>query len=333
MIDKRPKALITGITGQDGSYLTQLLLEKNYHIIGAVRDRGEAISKLPPEITSAIELTEWNILYQNSITEMLTSHRPHEIYNFAAYSSGSGMFDDAVGIAEVNGVAVARILEAIRLVDDKIRFCQASSREIFGEATQSPQNELTTTNPRSPYGAAKLYADAMIKIYRDRYKIFACSAILYNHESPRRGLDFVTRKISHEAAKIKLGLSKELKLGNLDSFRDWGFAGDYVYAMWLMLQQQNPSDYVLATGELHSVREFCDLAFKALGLDYREYVLEDKSYFRPTESTPLVGDISKARSELKWQPQINFKSLIEMMVAEDLKTLSSIKSQGMKSNV
>jgi GDPmannose 4,6-dehydratase len=235
MESRKPSALITGISGQDGTYLTELLLEKNYHVIGAVRDRVKAQSMLPPEIANAIELTEWNMLDQHSITEMLVNYRPQELYNFAAYSSGSGMYDEAVDIAEINGLAVTRILEAIRSVDTGIRFCQASSREIFGEASVSPQNELTTVKPRSPYGAAKLYTNPTIKIYKNKYKLFTCSTILYNHENPRQNLNFVTKKISYQTAKIKLGLAQELELGNLDAVRDWGFAGDYVYGMWLML--------------------------------------------------------------------------------------------------
>jgi GDPmannose 4,6-dehydratase len=254
--------------------------------------------------------------------EVLAECRPTEIYNFAAYSSGAGMFDDPVGIGEVNGLAVARILEAIRAVDTNIRFCQASSREIFGEAIESPQTEATPTNPRSPYGAAKLYADAMIKIYRQRYGLFACSAILFNHESPRRGLEFVTRKITHEAAKIKLGLTKELHLGNLDAQRDWGFAGDYVRAMWLMLQQERAEDYVVATGKAHSVRELCEFAFSRLGLDYRDYVREDVLAFRPAETALLVGSAAKAKQNLGWEPEVEFRELVHMMVDADLQTLT-----------
>ena len=246
---------------------------------------------------------------------------PTEIYNFAAYSSGSGMFEDPVGIGEINGLAVTRILEAIREVDINIRFCQASSREIFGEAIQSPQTERTPSNPRSPYGAAKLYADSMIRIYREHYKIFACSAILFNHESPRRGLGFVTRKITHEASRIKLGLAKELHLGNLNALRDWGFAGDTVNAMWLMLQQVHADDYIVATGETHSVREFCECAFGYLALDYRNYVYEDESVYRPVEAAMLVGNIDKTRTALGWKPKVKFNELVHMMVDADMQAL------------
>ena len=219
------------------------------------------------------------------------------------------------------------MLEAIREVDAGIRFCQASSREIFGEPFESPQTECTPHNPRSPYGAAKLYADSMIQIYRQRYGLFACSAILFNHESPRRGLCFVTRKITHEAAKIKLGLTKELYLGNLEARRDWGFAGDYVHAMWLMQQQSHPDDYVIATGETHSVREFCECAFRHLGLDYREYVQEDSAAFRPSESSLLVGDAKRAKQILGWEPQVGFGELVDMMVDADLQMLDGNAKQ------
>ena len=319
----KQSALITGITGQDGSYLAELLLGKGYYVIGAVRNPEMVSEHLPDALKNNVDLIDWNMLDQYSMTEVLVKYRPQEIYNFAAYSSGVGMYDDPVSVGELNGMAVTRMLEAIRRVDTKMRFCQASSREIFGEATESPQNELTSVNPRSPYGAAKLYADSMIRIYRQRYGIFACSAILFNHESPRRGLGFVTRKITYEAARIKLGLAKELHLGNLDAHRDWGFAGDFVRAMWLMLQQKHANDYVLATGQVHSVREFCDLAFSYLGLEYRDYVREDKASYRPAETSLLVGDITKARTDLNWQPEVSFKELVQMMVDEDLRSLSN----------
>lgn len=321
MTDK-PTALITGITGQDGSYLAELLLAKGYRVIGTVRDRQKAGDASPVALKDAVEFVAWDMLDQRGMTGTLAQYRPQEIYNFAAYSSGAGMYDDPVGVGEVNGMAVARMLEAIRVVDVRMRFCQASSREIFGEAVESPQDEATPVNPRSPYGAAKLYADSMIRIYRQRYDIFACSAILFNHESPRRGLGFVTRKITCAAAKIKLGLVKELHLGNLDAQRDWGFAGDYVRAMWLMLQQERADDYVLATGQVHSVRELCELAFSHLGLDYRDYVREEEACYRPTEGALLVGNIAKARSELRWQPETGFRELVQMMVDEDLRRLS-----------
>lgn len=315
-------ALITGITGQDGSYLAELLLAKGYRVIGAVRDPQQAAAVLPGGLMGAVELVAWDMLDQRRMAETLAGYRPQEFYNFAAYSSGAGMYDDPVGVGEVNGMAVARMLEAIRAVDAGIRFCQASSREIFGEALESPQSESTPANPRSPYGAAKLYADSMLRIYRQRYGLFACSAILFNHESPRRGAGFVTRKITHEAARIRLGLATALHLGNLDAQRDWGFAGDFVRAMWLMLQQDHADDYVLATGEAHSVRELCELAFSYLGLDYRDHVREEAASYRPAEAALLVGNIAKARSELGWQPETGFRELVQMMVDEDLRRLS-----------
>lgn len=316
------KALITGITGQDGSYLAELLLARGYRVIGTTRNPQEAFKLFQPALQESVGLVAWDMLDQRLMIEILAEYRPQELYNFAAYSSGAGMYDDPIGVGEVNGMAVTRILEAIRAVDDKIRFCQASSREIFGEALETPQNEFTPTNPRSPYGAAKLYADAMIRVYRKHYSLYACSAVLFNHESPRRSTEFVTRKITYEAAKIKLGLAKELHLGNLDAQRDWGFAGDFVRAMWLMLQQDSADDYVLATGESHSVREFCGLAFRCLGLDYRDYVREVAASYRSAETALLIGDITKARTKLNWQPEIGFKELVQMMVSQDLQRLS-----------
>ncbi len=273
-------------------------------------------------MSSSVELVEWSMLEQFHMMEVLAEYRPTEIYNFAAYSSGAGMFDDSVGIGEVNGIAVARILEAIRTVDTRIRFCQASSSELFGEALESPQSEITPFRPRTPYGAAKLYAHSMIRIYRQHYGLFGCSAILFNHESPRRGLGFVTRKITHEAVKIKLGLATELRLGNLDARRDWGFAGDYVRAMWLMLQQLHADDYVVATGETHSVRELCEIAFERLGLDYRDYVKEDAVWYRPVEAVQLVGCSTNAKNQLGWVPEVRFREMVSMMVDADLQLLT-----------
>ncbi len=320
-MSKKPSALITGIAGQDGSYLAELLVAKGYRVIGAVRDPDKAAVLLPRNIQTAVELVAWDMLDQRLMIKTLRDYQPQEFYNFAACSSGVRMYDDPVSISEVNGVSVTRMLEAIRTADVYIRFCQASSREIFGDGLESPQNELTPMCPRSPYGAAKLYADNMIRIYRERYDLFACSAILFNHESPRRGLEFVTRKITSEVAKIKCGLTKELRLGNLNAYRDWGFAGDYVRGMWLMLQQEHPSDYVFATGKAHTVRELCEIAFSHLGLDYRDYVREEVESYRPAESALLVGDISKARIKLNWHPETGFKELVKMMVDEDLRKL------------
>lgn len=316
-------ALITGITGQDGYYLAEYMLKRGYKIVGSVRSRSEAISRLPKGFVNKVELVEWNLLDYQKIVQILSYYRPAEIYNLAAYSSGAAMFEDPLGIGEINGLAVTRLLEAILEIDLKIRFCQASSREIFGEPTESPQTELTQTIPRSPYGASKLYADSMIRIYRQRHNLFACSAILFNHESPRRNLEFVTRKITYEAVKIKLGLAHTLNLGNLEAYRDWGFAGDYVRAMWLMLQQDQADDYVVATGKVHSVREICELAFSHLDMDYRDYVREEMAAYRPAEAFLLVGCAAKANSKLNWKPEIEFKDLIYMMVDEDLRYLSN----------
>lgn len=315
-------ALITGIAGQDGGYLAELLLAKGYRVVGAVRDPESAYARLPGVLARTVELVAWDMSSQAAMTQALARIKPTELYNFAAYSSGAGMYDDPVGIGDVNGLAVARILEAIREVDIRIRFCQASSREVFGEAVESPQTECTPRNPRSPYGAAKLFADSLIHIYRRHYGMFASAAILFNHESPRRHMSFVTRKITHQAARIKLGLATQLRLGNLDAQRDWGFAGDYVRAMWLMLQQLHADDYIVCTGETHSVREFCECAFDYLGLDYRNYLGEDQRSHRPAEPVLLVGSAAKAKRELDWAPEVGFRDLVHMMVDADLQLLS-----------
>lgn len=314
-------ALITGITGQDGLYLAELLLTKGYRVAGTVRDMQNAKESLPTALMQRVELVVWNMLDQCRITEILAEYRFSEIYNLAAYTSGAGMFNDAVDIGEVNGLAVTRILDAIRTVDTNIRFCQASSSEMFGNALESPQSEATPFRPRTPYGAAKLYAHSMIQIYRQHYGLFGCSAILFNHESPRRGPGFVTRKITLEVAKIKLGIVNELFLGNLDARRDWGFAGDYVRALWLMLKHPNADDYVVATGETHSVRELCDIAFGHFNLDYRDYVREDTASYRPIESVQLVGNSNKVRNQLGWIPEVGFHEMISMMVDADLRKL------------
>jgi len=319
-------ALVTGISGQDGSYIAELLISKNYTVIGVVRSIDNARNKMNSSLFERVTLLEWDFLNQMEIINIVKEYAPSEIYNFAAFSSGSGMFDNPIEIAEINGLAVAKLLEAIRSVDTKIKFCQASSREVFGEALISPQNELTPCQPRSPYGAAKLYADSMIKIYRERYNIFACSAILFNHESPRRDLRFVTRRITDAAAKIKLGLSRELPLGNMDSIRDWGFAGDTVNAMWLMLQHEKPDDYIVATGVTHTVRQFCESAFSYLGLNFKDYVREEASVYRTSEHSVLVGDASKAKNRLGWQPEVSFNELVRMMVDADMHSLMKNKS-------
>jgi len=324
-------ALITGITGQDGSYTAELLLLKGYKVFGTTRNASLAKTNLTPGLLGQIELLEWNVGDQQRITEILGSCRPQELYNFAACSYGSAMYDDPVEISEVNGLAVVRILEAIRRIDRSIRFCQASSREIFGADSESPQSEQTPPNPRSPYGAAKLFADSMVRIYRRHYGIFACSAVLFNHESPRRGLQFVTRKIACEAARIRMGFAKSLSLGNLEARRDWGFAGDYVRAMWLMLQQPGPDNFVLASGQTYSVREFCEYAFEYLGLDYRNYVEQDSAAYRPAEASLLVGNCLKAKRQLGWEPSVGFRDLVCMMVESEIQSLRE-KSSSMKGN-
>jgi GDPmannose 4,6-dehydratase len=318
------KALITGITGQDGTYLAELLLSKGYQVIGTIRNARKYRETRHLEMESEVELVEWDMLSQERITALLSQYRPVEIYNLAAYSSGAGMYDDPISVGDVNGLAVTRILEAIRTVDSSIRFCQASSREIFGEAVESPQSENTALKPRSPYGAAKMYADAMVRIYRQHYNIFACSAILYNHESPLRGVEFVTRKVTRTAARIKLGLETELHIGNLDGERDWGYAGDYVRAMWLMLQQTNADDFVIATGESHSVQQLCQIAFSHLGLDFERYVRLVDTAFRPSEVVRLVGCVEKAKEILGWIPGVNFRELVQMMVDEDMRRESAL---------
>lgn len=309
-------ALITGVNGQDGSYAAELLQARGYAVVGTTRGPGVKAA------VDRIVIETWDVRDHGRFRQIVERHRPSEIYNFAAYSTGIGMYDDPIGIGEVNGLAVAGILEAIRIIDPRIRFCQASSSEMFGEPLATPQNEDTPFNPRSPYGAAKLYAHNMVGIFRERYGLFACSAILFNHESPRRGLAFVTRKIAHAAASIKLGLSSELRLGNLEGRRDWGFARDAVEATFLMLQGAGPSDFVVATGLTHSVREFCTLAFKRVGLDYRDHVRTESSDYRPSEARQLVGDRSKASRVLGWGPTLSFEKLVHMMVDAELERLS-----------
>ncbi|MFC4594665.1 GDP-mannose 4,6-dehydratase [Sphingobium tyrosinilyticum] len=310
-------AIITGITGQDGWYLSQLLLRQGYKVIGTTRDLRGADG----QTHSGVDVVQWDMKDEAALAALLQTVRPTEIYNFAAYASGAAMYEEPVGIGDINGLAVARILEAIRSTNPSIRFCQASSSELFGEPLESPQCENTAFRPRSPYGAAKLYAHEMVGIYRRRHGLFAVSAILFNHESPRRGSAFVTGKVAEAAAHIKTGLAQELILGNLDARRDWGFSGDYVRAMWLMLQAPTADDYVLATGQSHSVRELCDVAFKRVGLDYRYYVQEGEDAFRPTEIVPLAGDASKARERLRWAPEIDFASMVNMMVDAELERL------------
>ncbi len=314
-------AIITGIAGQDGKYLSRLLLEKGYKVVGTTRHQDTARHKLSDEIASGLELYQLDLGDETAIADLINNTAPDEFYNLAAFARGSTMWDQAVELSETNGMAVARILEAIRNNDPTIRFCQASSSEMFGQALISPQTEGTGFAPRSPYGAAKLYAHNMVNIYRAHHDLFACSAILFNHESPERSTDFVTRKITQCAAKIKLGMAKTLALGNLEACRDWGFAGDYMQAMWMMLQHESASNYIVATGEVQSVRKLCDIAFSHLGLDYSDYVTSEADYYREREEIQLVGDSSRARTVLEWSPQVSFSDLIHTMVDHDLDIL------------
>jgi GDPmannose 4,6-dehydratase len=315
------KALITGVTGQDGSYLAEFLLGKGYKVLGMVRRTSTVNFDRITHIQNDIELVQGDLLDQVSLIAILQEHHPDEVYNLAAQSFVPTSFEQPVLTGEFTALGVTRVLDAIRLVDCNIRFYQASSSEMFGKVREVPQNENTPFYPRSPYGAAKVYGHWITVNYRESYGLFACSGILFNHEAPRRGLEFVTHKVTHGAAKIKLGLADELRLGNLEAQRDWGYAGDYVEAMWLMLQQDEPDDYVIATGKTHSVRELCEMAFGYLGLDYRDYVVSDPKFYRPAEVDQLVGDASKARRMLGWEPRVSFEELIHMMVDADLEAL------------
>ncbi len=312
------RALITGITGQDGSYLAELLLEKGYQVFGMLRRTSTETSERIEHLRGRLELREGDLHDQASLMALLEEIQPDEVYNLAAQSFVPTSFHQPILTGEVTALGVTRLLEAVRRVNDKIRFYQASTSEMFGKVRASPQNELTPFYPRSPYGVAKVYGHYITVNYRESYGIFACSGILFNHESPRRGKLFVTRKISHAIAQIKAGLATELRLGNLDACRDWGFAGDYVEAMWLMLQQPKPDDYVVATGETHSVREFCQLAFARAGLDWERRVIVDPALVRPADVDLLVGDVSKARRVLGWRSKTSFGGLVEMMVEADL---------------
>nr|MBC7244159.1 GDP-mannose 4,6-dehydratase [Chloroflexota bacterium] len=317
----KKRALITGVTGQDGSYLAEFLLEQGYEVIGMVRRTSTVNFQRIQHIQDKLILAQGDLLDQSSLVDIIREYRPHEVYNLAAQSFVPISWKQPVLTGEFTALGVTRVLEAIRMVDPTIRFYQASSSEIFGKVREVPQNEKTPFYPRSPYGVAKVYGHWITVNYRESYNIFACSGILFNHESPRRGLEFVTRKVTHGAAKIKLGLANELRLGNLDAQRDWGFAGDYVKAMWLMLQQDKPDDYVVATGKTHSVRELCEQAFSYLGLNWQDHVVVDPELIRPADVDQLVGDASKARRVLGWQPTVSFEELIQMMVDADLALL------------
>jgi GDPmannose 4,6-dehydratase len=318
---RQRRALITGITGQDGSYLAELLLEQGYTVVGMVRRSSTATDERIRHLRERITLAPADLLDAASLIHLLREHRPTEVYNLAAQSFVQASFAQAVFTGDVTGLGVTRLLDAIRIVDPEIRFYQASSSEMFGKVVEVPQRESTPFYPRSPYGVAKLYGHWITINYRESYGLHASSGILFNHESERRGLEFVTRKISDGVARIKLGLATELRLGNLDARRDWGFAGDYVRAMWLMLQQERPDDYVVATGETHTVRHFCELAFGAVGLDYRDHVVIDERFFRPAEVDLLVGDPRKAQDVLGWRPEVSLGQLVERMVAADLRRL------------
>lgn len=315
------RALITGITGQDGSYLADLLLDKGYDVVGMVRRSSTETFERIAHIHDRVTLVQADLLDQLSIINILEEHRPDEIYNLAAQSFVPTSWVQPVLTGEFDALGVTKVLEAIRLVNKKIRFYQASSSEMFGKVREVPQTENTPFYPRSPYGVAKVYGHFITVNYRESYGIPASSGILFNHESPRRGLEFVTRKITDGAVRIKLGMSDQLALGNLDAKRDWGYAGDYVRAMWLMLQQPVADDFVIATGEMHSVADFCKLAFEHLELDYRDYVVKDPRYVRPAEVDLLLGDPSKAKKQLGWEPAVSFKQLVGMMVDADMARL------------
>ena len=317
------RALITGITGQDGSYLAELLLEKDYEVFGMTRRASTENVERIGHLVDRVNLIQGDLLDPHSLVSALRTAEPQEVYNLAAQSFVPTSWNQPVLTAEFTGVGVTRMLEAVRSVDPDIRFYQASSSEMFGKVREVPQSEQTPFYPRSPYGVAKTYGHYITVNYRESYGLYAVSGILFNHESPRRGLEFVTRKISDGVARIKLGLDDELRLGNLDAGRDWGFAGDYVEAMWLMLQQDEPDDYVVATGETHSVREFCELAFGHVGLEADQYVKTDPEFLRPAEVDQLVGNATKARDHLGWEPRHSFRDLVEMMVDADLDRLSA----------
>ncbi len=316
------KALITGITGQDGSYLAEFLLEKGYRVYGLVRRSSTINFERIAHLQDQIELIPGDLLDQSSLIAALQKAEPDEVYNLAAQSFVPTSWSQPVLTGEFTALGVTRLLEAMRVVNSAIRFYQASSSEMFGMVEESPQNEHTRFYPRSPYGVAKLYGHWMTVNARESYGLFACSGILFNHESPRRGIEFVTRKITHSVARIKLGLQRKLRMGNLDAERDWGFAGDYVRAMWLMLQQDKPDDYVIATGVTHSVKRLLELGFAHAGLDYREHVEIDPALFRPAEVAHLLGNSAKARAQLGWQPRVGFEELVGMMVDSDIELTS-----------
>ncbi|HXF85977.1 MAG TPA: GDP-mannose 4,6-dehydratase [Anaerolineales bacterium] len=316
-----PTALITGITGQDGSYLAELLLSKGYRVVGVARRSSTVTFERINHLLDDITVVQGDLHDQGSLLSLLEEYQPDEVYNLAAQSFVPTSWNQPALTGDITALGVTRLLEAIRFVNPKIRFYQASSSEMFGKAVEVPQNENTPFYPRSPYGVAKVYGHWITVNYRESFDIFAVSGILFNHESPRRGLEFVTRKISDGVARIKLGLASELRLGNLEARRDWGFAGDYVEAMWRMLQHDKPDNFVIGTGETHSVREFCEIAFAHVGLDYKDFVVQDERFYRPAEVDLLISDPSKARKVLGWEPKVGFKELVTMMVEADLERL------------
>lgn len=316
-------ALITGITGQDGSYMAELLLSKGYKVYGLTRRSSTSFTGRIDHLLDKLEIISGDLLDQSSLMEAIEISKPDEVYNLAAQSFVQTSWNQPVLTSEFTAIGVTRLLEAIRKVAPKTRFYQASSSEMFGKVQAVPQNENTSFYPRSPYGVAKLYGHWITVNYRESFNLHGTSGILFNHESPRRGLEFVTRKISHTVARIKHGLTNELRLGNLEARRDWGFAGDYVEAMWLMLQQEQPEDFVISTGETHSVKEFVELAFTRADLDWKKFVKTDERFYRPAEVDLLIGDYSKAKEKLKWNPKIDFKGLVHMMVDADLKLIST----------
>jgi GDPmannose 4,6-dehydratase len=315
------RALITGITGQDGSYLAEFLLEQGYEVIGMIRRSSTINFERIKHIQDRVTLVPGDLLDQVSLIDILSQHRPQEVFNLAAQSFVQTSWSQPVFTGEVTALGVTRILDAIRLVDPGIRFYQASSSEMFGKVQAVPQTETTPFYPRSPYGVAKVYGHWITVNYRESYNLFATSGICFNHESPRRGHEFVTRKVCRTAARIKRGLEKELRLGNLDAQRDWGYAADYIVAMWLMLQQDAPDDYVIATGRTHTVERLCELAFAAVDLNYKDYIVQDPKFMRPAEVDLLVGDPSKAKAKLGWEPTTSFEQLVTLMVETELKTI------------
>jgi GDPmannose 4,6-dehydratase len=320
-----PTALITGITGQDGSYLAELLLSKGYKVIGVARRSSTVTNERIDHLLDDITVVQGDLHDQGSLLALMEEYEPAEVYNLAAQSFVPTSWNQPALTGDITAIGVTRILESIRFVNPKIRFYQASSSEMFGKVMEVPQSEATPFYPRSPYGVAKVYGHWITVNYRESFDMFATSGILFNHESPRRGLEFVTRKITDGVAKIKLGLAKELRLGNLEAQRDWGFAGDYVDAMWRMLQQDKPDNYVIGTGETHAVREFCEIAFGHVDLDYKEFVVQDERFYRPAEVDLLISDPTKSRIELGWEPAVSFKELVTMMVDADMERLASKK--------